>query len=236
MPTVFDAVNKVMVRSGYSQVSSGQISTLDTFANKAFICFQLAWDTFIASNPSWSFNEPEASAALDEGDRSITMPTTVNANFIDHVYVTDSNDKKYSLNQTGWEKVEKENNFLDVDALTSTPSEWYLENEELKFNRFADQDYTVYIIGQKLPEEFDPTETETTNLPIDRTAYETVINMALYRLQELKRDNKAESTWEKTENLASPTSKLRQTIARNKLKEKQNTRRIRFKKGPSDYS
>ena len=134
--------------------------------------FQLAWDTFIGTNPSWSFNEPIASATLSTGARTVTLPTTVNPNFIDGIYITDSDDNKYFLNQTGWARAEKEHNFLEVSNLTSTPCQWYLANNELFFDRFADKDYTVFILSQELPTVFDETTTETTNLPISRTDWE----------------------------------------------------------------
>lgn len=224
-------MNEVLTAAGMSTVGNQGFSTKDTPGYRCYVATKQAIKKLTRSCVDWTWNEPNNTATLTASTNTITLPATVNTNYIHHILITGGTLNKKVIHRSDYSRYLTDVlPFKTTETVTGVPSRFFVHDNVLYFDPYADINYTITIVGQSLPQEWEPENSSTTDLNITSVVEDTLHLMALWRLLSMEKSAEFKDIMFEVEGTENKNSLLRQLVHENKLNEKRALRRMKIGK------
>lgn len=232
-----DFMNDVIEGASLDPVESNTFHIRGSRGYKAALATRLALKAFIRECIDWSFNEVLTTANLAINTNTVTLPSTVNPNYIHEVWISGGAlTVRKRLKMRTYRKYA--DTVLEISSTPTTAGEpiyIYFVDDVPYFHPYADAAYTVHFFGQAVPSEWNLEASSTTNLDVPAQTYDALYEMALWRFQRIERGGEYSETKYNVEDMTNKDSLLYKAIFANKLTRKKRLKRMKMGKVCKPY-
>lgn len=237
MVTMADFMNDVIEGATLDPVDSNTFHIRGSRGYKAALATKLALKAFIRECLDWSFNEILTTSALAINTNTVTLPTTLNPDYIHEVWITGGTlTTRKRLKMRSYKRYAK--TVLEIDSTPSTagtPVYIYFVDQVPYFHPYADAAYTVHYYGQGVPSDWNLEASSTVTLDVPSQTYDVLFEMALWRFQRIERGGEYAETKYYVEDMTNKDSLLYKAIFANKLSKKKKLKRFKMGKVLKPY-
>ena len=221
-----ELINRALRDAGYQGVSTADIGSPETAANKCYYQALKAIARLTKKTPDWGWNEPESSVTASSGD-TLSINTRANPNYIHTVTV---GPEKTVLARTSYHKLIYEiyPRYSTPSSVTGDPTHWYVDNRVLKIWPPLAREWTFKYKYQNLPQTFAASAVATTVLDIGDELMDLLVDMTMWRFEKIIKDPDWEKDYFRIEDPANSENDLYEAIENDKLLEKWSLQRIDY--------
>lgn len=234
MTLASDFMNEILKSSGMNTVPDDSFDTPNTPGNDVYMCLIDAIEVFQTACVNWRYSEPPITGTVSTVNRFITLPATVNPNYIQRVSLSGQGlTRDHILLNTNEDKFFR--TMKPDQDIPSLPQICYFYNGALWFDVTPNKAYNYLVKTQLMPQIWNPIDSSTTELTFPPEVRYCVKQMARWRLIQMDRgseykDIKLEAEGDPNNITTVKQSLLYRCIHANKLIPKKNQQKARISK------